>query len=430
MPLNPPLPAKFTSREELIQHVRRTAFAEGYAVSIKRSTAGVKVHLCCDRGGSYRKRNNLSEETRKRVRTSRLIGCPFLVYGKRGSDGLWALVVQNSQHNHPPSEDMSIHPSYRRLDPDKLEKVKEMSEAGMPPRQILSRLRQIDPNFLVLSRTIYNARQRLRKKEDVKAEQDCERLQAALLVLNNQYPHWSSSKRKRVLHHILELIKERPVNSIGLTLNSPTTADFTDEDQSTGADSSPSSSTTTPSSSTSSAKHRLNHHLHQPQSCHHHLLLQHQHQHQYMVVNENAGECLPETTVITEADHPNAEQVLYLTPVVVSTTAVDATTEGVQETEQLEESCGKERQVMNSMILQSLQLAAAVAVATGNEDPPAPFTSNEPPLSTAQSLMFMASGHPPNGLAESEEGKKLNSTRTCSVCHKNGHNKRTCKDKD
>lgn len=60
-----------------------------------------KVWLRCDRGGHYRPRNGLTEETRKRRRTSRLMDCPFMLVAA-GSPGIWTLTVLNATHNHGP----------------------------------------------------------------------------------------------------------------------------------------------------------------------------------------------------------------------------------------------------------------------------------------------------------------------------------------
>ena len=93
--LPPPTDARFRSRSDLLEHVRTHAFAQGYVVSIIRSIGDVKVWIACDRGGVYRNRLQLSEDTRKRETSSRLIGCPFQLYGRRHADGLWTLTVKN-----------------------------------------------------------------------------------------------------------------------------------------------------------------------------------------------------------------------------------------------------------------------------------------------------------------------------------------------
>lgn len=83
--------------------------AHGYNVVIKSSSMPTekkpgrtaKIWLRCDRGGHYRPRNGLTEETRKRRRTSRLMDCPFMIVAA-GTPGMWSLNIMNPTHNHGP----------------------------------------------------------------------------------------------------------------------------------------------------------------------------------------------------------------------------------------------------------------------------------------------------------------------------------------
>ena len=83
--------------------------ANGYNVVVKSSSTPTekkpgrtaKVWLRCDRGGHYRPRNGLTEETRKRRRTSRLMDCPFMLVAA-GTPVIWTLTVLNATHNHGP----------------------------------------------------------------------------------------------------------------------------------------------------------------------------------------------------------------------------------------------------------------------------------------------------------------------------------------
>ncbi|PWA55937.1 hypothetical protein CTI12_AA397510 [Artemisia annua] len=60
---------------------------------------------------------------------------------------------------------MSGHPSFRRLEPDDVQSVKSMTVSGIPPRQILTSLRQQTPNLPANSRTIYNLKAKIRKDD-------------------------------------------------------------------------------------------------------------------------------------------------------------------------------------------------------------------------------------------------------------------------
>ncbi|KAL6583797.1 hypothetical protein OROMI_003086 [Orobanche minor] len=91
------------------------------------------VKLQCDRGGFYRDRMCIGNK-RKRNTGSRLIKCPFQIVGRKGVDGVWVLNAKNLTHNHEPCTDMSGHPSFRRLSPEDVESVKNMTLSGIAPR--------------------------------------------------------------------------------------------------------------------------------------------------------------------------------------------------------------------------------------------------------------------------------------------------------
>ena len=164
MQMLPPPTGRFPSRDHLIEHVRTFACSQGYAVTIRRSDKDSRVVLCCDRGGCYRNRLNLTDGIRQRSTSSRLIGCSFQVLGGKEADGLWALTIKDARHNHEPSEDLSGHPSCRQLNEDERDKVQQMFAAGIRPRQMLSTLRQNNTHLAAISKTIYNARDQLRRQ--------------------------------------------------------------------------------------------------------------------------------------------------------------------------------------------------------------------------------------------------------------------------
>ncbi|KAJ5542222.1 hypothetical protein N7535_004644 [Penicillium sp. DV-2018c] len=109
MQLVPPPERTYPDKASLLAAVQEHGKRHGYNVVVKSSSTPTekkpgrtaKVWLRCDRGGHYRPRNGLTEETRKRRRTSRLMDCPFMLVGA-GSAGIWALTVLNATHNHGP----------------------------------------------------------------------------------------------------------------------------------------------------------------------------------------------------------------------------------------------------------------------------------------------------------------------------------------
>ncbi|XP_021277728.1 methylmalonate-semialdehyde dehydrogenase [acylating], mitochondrial-like [Herrania umbratica] len=163
----PPPPGTFVDREELIQHVGEFAGSQGYVVTIKQSKREKVVVLGCDRGGVYRNRRKTVDESsveciRRRKTGSRLTNCPFEVVGKK-DDGLWVLTVKNGTHNHEPLKDFAEHPSARRFSEKEVLLIKEMTEAGLKPRQILKRLRQSNPDLLSTPKHVYNVKAKLRQ---------------------------------------------------------------------------------------------------------------------------------------------------------------------------------------------------------------------------------------------------------------------------
>ncbi|KAI5669729.1 hypothetical protein M9H77_19582 [Catharanthus roseus] len=158
----PPPPGTFEDREELIKHVREFGASQGYVVTIKKSRRDRRVILGCDRGGVYRNRRKMDESKRKRKACSRLINCPFEAIGKKDDD-VWVLTIRNGEHNHEPLKDMSEHPYSRRFTEDEVKQIKQMTEAGVKPRQVLKALKQSNPELQSTPRHLYNLKAKIRQ---------------------------------------------------------------------------------------------------------------------------------------------------------------------------------------------------------------------------------------------------------------------------
>ncbi|KAL1977466.1 hypothetical protein VTN31DRAFT_325 [Thermomyces dupontii] len=112
MELIPPPEGTYPDKASLLAAVQAHGKAHGYNIVVKSSSTPTekkpgrtaKIWLRCDRGGQYRPRNGLTEETRKRKRTSRLMDCPFMLVAA-GTPGIWTLTVLNPTHNHGPVVD-------------------------------------------------------------------------------------------------------------------------------------------------------------------------------------------------------------------------------------------------------------------------------------------------------------------------------------
>ena len=143
------------------------AESQGYAVVIGRSRVN-RLWIKCDRGGKYEDKHADHPENRKRKRgESRLTDCPFKVQANVKKDGIWRSRTENAEHNHGPSEDLSVHPSLRRMTDEQVQKVNEMTEAGNTPVETLEELQRLWPGIKVLRRDIYNARKKYKTEKEL-----------------------------------------------------------------------------------------------------------------------------------------------------------------------------------------------------------------------------------------------------------------------
>lgn len=163
-----PMPSsQFDSREELLTSAKEWAAHQGYAIVIARSRFN-RLWLKCDRGGQYENRRNLTPDQRKRKRgDSRLLGCPFKMLAIVRKDGVWRVQTEIAEHNHGPSEDLSLHPTLRRLTEAQTQKVNDMTDAGNSPAETLDELRKLWPEIKVLTRDIYNARKKYKTQKEM-----------------------------------------------------------------------------------------------------------------------------------------------------------------------------------------------------------------------------------------------------------------------
>jgi hypothetical protein len=150
--------------------VKDFSVAHGYAVVIQKSNIPRgQVWLRCDLGGTYRNTLNLSQDQRKRKCSSRLLNCPFLLYGRRLQDSSWHLRVQNAEHNHEMATgaiEMVTHPIARRLTSEQKKLVEELTEMGARPAFIVETLKQKFPDKPIKVQDIYNTRNFIRREKN------------------------------------------------------------------------------------------------------------------------------------------------------------------------------------------------------------------------------------------------------------------------
>ncbi|CAG8741587.1 23275_t:CDS:2, partial [Cetraspora pellucida] len=166
--MNPPSPNQFTNHNELLEYIHAFSETQEYAVTTKRSRSDINgeiknITLGCDRSGVYRNRLNLTDGSRHRKTASRLLNCPFELFGTKHNN-VWHLEIRNFEHNHEAFTDMLGHPVARRLNVEQKELVWRMAAAGSCPCQILSTICQSDSSSKAISRTVYNALYSIRQE--------------------------------------------------------------------------------------------------------------------------------------------------------------------------------------------------------------------------------------------------------------------------
>ncbi|XP_052622040.1 uncharacterized protein LOC128127540 [Lactuca sativa] len=128
----------FRYREDLMYWVQNVAHSQGFVIVTKRSRAITigfisNIVLGSDRGGKYMK-----------------------------ARGFWTLRVVRDEHNHEPSMYMEGHLFAMQLSDKESHLVQELTKLNVKPQDILSTLKEQNPNNVSSLRTIYNFRRSFR----------------------------------------------------------------------------------------------------------------------------------------------------------------------------------------------------------------------------------------------------------------------------
>ena len=119
-----------------------------------------KLFLVCDRSG----KPNGSGSSKKT--SSKKTDCPFKLVRKYSLiHHYWTIRVVCGRHNHHPTRHLEGHPYARRLSDDQFRLVEDLMSKSVPPRQILSTLKDQDETNLSTLPTIYQAQKKIRKVE-------------------------------------------------------------------------------------------------------------------------------------------------------------------------------------------------------------------------------------------------------------------------
>lgn len=94
------------------------------------------------------------------------MGCPFkVVIAYKGDSDTWKTTVEIAEHNHPPSEDLSEHPTLRRMTAEQTRKMEELTDKEYTPQECLDEMKRIWPDIHVVNRDLYNARKKYKTQK-------------------------------------------------------------------------------------------------------------------------------------------------------------------------------------------------------------------------------------------------------------------------
>ncbi|KAL0248324.1 hypothetical protein GEMRC1_003560 [Eukaryota sp. GEM-RC1] len=131
----PPL-YEFDTRDDLEQTLRRWAFEQGFALSL-RSSGDSYCYLICDRENRGYAAHNQSKKT----------GCTFRIYIHL-KDGFWRNVDTDGIHSqHSFVENLAAHATFRRWwSLDHSQEIHSLCASGQTSRDILKTLRVLYPS--------------------------------------------------------------------------------------------------------------------------------------------------------------------------------------------------------------------------------------------------------------------------------------------
>lgn len=150
----------YHSREALLTAINAWAKPRGYAFitgkSSETTNGRVKVIFACDRNGQP---PNTSIQRQRRT-CSRVTGYKLSILAKESLDKTsWVLSYRSgseySQHNHPPSQDLSAHLAHRKLSNKDQTIVDGLTNAGITSKDIWTYLRQ-NSKIIATQQDIYN----------------------------------------------------------------------------------------------------------------------------------------------------------------------------------------------------------------------------------------------------------------------------------
>jgi hypothetical protein len=173
MSLAAPPEAVYPDVNSAIASIQEHAKAHGYAFCVYNTRPHRVVLLACDRARKYSSKGkdpNTHSSKQRQSTGSKKCGCLMRVELRLEEiSSTWSLRVLNATHNHGPSVASTAYSVHRNaaLNPTTCSTIITLSHAGLQPRQILTVLRDIDPEIgmLLIPKDISNFIQKARLEE-------------------------------------------------------------------------------------------------------------------------------------------------------------------------------------------------------------------------------------------------------------------------
>jgi hypothetical protein len=156
----------FVSKEEVVKWAREVSTPLRFIVVVVRSDNGGGgrksfIVLGCERGGKYK-------PTEKKIKFeetgTRKCECPFRLRGYFHATHEWHVTVPNGIHNHVLDRALQGHLIADRLKPGEKQLLSELTRNLVPPKNIISTMKERDPNNVSDIKQIYNARYRFKQR--------------------------------------------------------------------------------------------------------------------------------------------------------------------------------------------------------------------------------------------------------------------------
>jgi hypothetical protein len=149
-------PSSTAAKAALQEHAR----VNGYGIGIESSTQK-RIFFRCAKGGKYddRFKDPTVQISKQCKNTSTMkTDCKFKAVVRQQENGQWKLEVLDNNHNHGPLAALAALPQYRTalLTPEERLKVKQMNSENLSASQILTSLRNANPELNLIPRDIYN----------------------------------------------------------------------------------------------------------------------------------------------------------------------------------------------------------------------------------------------------------------------------------